>query len=321
VIREPPPFFHRGPSPLARLTFFTLAAVALMIADHRFKALEGVRLSLSVVAQPIQKLASLPSQGLGSIGDFFASQERLLRENHDLKVKVLEQAALSQEARLLRAEQERLLGMAPGKSRYAERGTFAEVLYTARNPFTRKIIVDKGTNAGVQPGMPVIDGAGVVGQVTSVSNFTAEVTLVTEKEQSVPVMLLRNGLRAVAVGSGKDGAIDVPFMPVSADIQNGDVLVTSGIDGTYPPGLMVAQITSVEKNAAYVFAKVMAKPAAGVENHRYVMVLALPPSAALRPETKSDEPRKAGKDRSTTRRRDREAPGPSRYCGPPISLR
>jgi rod shape-determining protein MreC len=303
VIREPPSFFHRGPSPLARLTFFTLAAVALMIADHRFHALETVRLSLSVLAHPVQQLAALPSQGLGRIGDYFTSQDRLLRENQNLKVKVLEQAALSQEARLLRAEQERLLGMAPGKSRYAEHGTFAEVLYTARNPFTRKIIVDKGMNANVQLGMPVIDGEGVVGQVTGVATFTSEVTLVTEKDQSVPVVLLRNGLRAVAVGSGKDGSIDVPFMPVSADIQNGDVLVTSGIDGTYPPGLMVAQVTSVEKNAAYVFAKVAAKPAAGVESHRYVMVLSLPPSASPRPETKSEEPRK-GRERGASRRRE-----------------
>jgi rod shape-determining protein MreC len=305
VIREPPPFFHRGPSPLARLTFFTLAAVAMMIADHRFKALDTLRLSLSAVAHPIQRFAALPSQGLGSIADYFTSQERLLRENEALKQKVLEQSALSQEARLLRAEQERLLGMAPGKSRYAEQGTFAEVLYTARNPFTRKIIVDKGTDANVQTGMPVIDGSGVVGQVTSVSNFTAEVTLVTEKDQSVPVMLLRNGLRAVAVGSGKDGAIDVPFMPVSADIQAGDVLVTSGIDGTYPPGLMVAQVSTVDKNAAYVFAKVMAKPAAGVESHRYVMVLALPPATSPRPEAR-DEGRKAGKDRSATTKARRE---------------
>jgi len=313
LIRDPPPFFHRGPSPLARLTFFTLAAVALMIADHRFKALEGLRLSLSVVAQPIQQLASLPSQGLGRIGDYFASQERLLRENQDLKAKVLEQSAAAQEVQLLRSEQEQLLAMSAAKASYGDRGMIAEVLYNARNPFTRKVVVDKGLTQGVQAGMPVIDGNGVVGQVTSVGTFTSEVTLVTEKDQSVPVMLLRNGLRAVAVGSGKDGAIDVPFMPVSADIQNGDVLVTSGIDGTYPPGLMVAQVTSVEKNAAYVFAKVMAKPSAGVESHRYVMVLALPPSAAPRPEARGEEPRKAGKDRTTTRaRRDREASGQPR---------
>jgi len=304
MIREPPPFFHRGPSPLARLTFFTIAAVALMIADHRFRALETVRLSLSVLAHPIEELAALPSQAVGRVTDYFASQERLLRENQELKVKVLEQSAAAQEARLLRAEQAHLLAMGPGKSRYAEGGLLAEVLYSARNPFTRKVVVDKGLKDNVAPGMPVIDGSGVVGQVTNVGTFTSEVTLVTEKDQSVPVMLVRNGLRAVAVGSGKDGSIDIPFMPTAADIQNGDVFVTSGIDGTYPPGLVVAAVTSVEKNAAYVFAKVVARPAAGVDNHRYVMVLPLPAMVAPRPEQKADEtPRKGGKDRGRGRGR------------------
>jgi rod shape-determining protein MreC len=302
VIREPPPFFHRGPSPLARLTFFMLAAIALMIADHRFHALETVRLSLSVLAHPVQQLASMPAQALGRITDYFTSQSRLLRENQELKVKVLEQSASAQESRLLRAEQAHLLEMSPGKSRYAESGILSEVLYTARNPFTRKIVIDKGLNLGIQSGMPVIDGTGVVGQVTNVGTFTSEVTLVTEKDQSVPVMLVRNGLRAVAVGSGKDGAIDVPFMPVSADVQNGDLFVTSGIDGTYPPGLIVAQVTSVEKNAAYVFAKIGAKPAAGVENHRYVMVLPLPITAAPRPDARTEDTGRKSRSGSRGRR-------------------
>ncbi len=303
MIRESPSFFHRGPSPLARLTFFTIGAIAVMIADHRFHALETVRLSLSVLAHPVQQFAAVPSQALGRIADYFASQERLLRENQELKTRVLEQSAAAQEARLLRAEQEHLLSMAPGKSRYTEGGLLAEVLYSARNPFTRKVVVDKGLTHSVAPGMPVIDGQGVVGQVTNVGTFTSEVTLVTEKDQSVPVMLVRNGLRAIAVGSGKDGSIDVPFMPVSADIQNGDIFVTSGIDATYPPGLLVAQVTSVEKNAAYVFAKIVAKPAAGVESHRYVMVLPIPAMGAARPEPKADGT-KPGKHRASARRRD-----------------
>jgi rod shape-determining protein MreC len=193
--------------------------------------------------------------------------------------------------------------MTSGKSRYVENGSIAEVLYTARNPFTRKIVVDKGLTHSIQSGMPVIDGTGVVGQITNVGTFSSEVTLVTEKDQSVPVMLTRNGLRAVAVGSGKDGSIDIPFMPVSADVQNGDVFVTSGIDGTYPPGLVVAEVTSVQKNAAYVFAKISAKPAAGVDNHRYVMVLPLPTPSVARPEVKAEEqPRKSARDRTRARR-------------------
>src|SRR5258708_29045554 len=303
IVREPPAFFPRGPSPLARLTFFTIAAIALMIADQRFHALETVRVSLSVLAHPVQQVATLPGEAFGRAGEYFASQERLLRENQELKAKVLEPSAAAQEARLLKAEQAHLLGMTSGKSRYVENGVIAEVLYNARNPFMRKIVVDKGLTQSIAAGMPVIDGSGVVGQVTNVGTFSSEVTLVTEKDQSVPVMLVRNGLRAVAVGSGKDGSIDIPFMPASADVVNGDMFVTSGIDGTYPPGLVVALVTSVEKNAAYVFAKIVARPAAGVDNHRYVMMLPLPAAAAPRPESKADEqPRKSGKDRGRSRR-------------------
>jgi rod shape-determining protein MreC len=305
LIREPPSFFHRGPSPLARLTFFILAAIAIMIADHRFHALEKMRQSLSLVAHPMQQVAHVPAAALGRVADYFASQDRLLRENQELRAKVLEQSVAAQQVKLLNAEQEQLLAMSAARNRYGQQGQIAEVLYNARNPFTRKVVVDKGSTHDVQPGMPVIDGNGVVGQVTNVGPFTSEVTLVTEKDQSVPVMLVRNGLRAIAVGSGKDGSIDVPFMPVSADIQNGDVFVTSGIDATYPPGLVVAEVTNVDKNSAYVFAKIAAKPAAGVENHRYVMVLPLPVAGAPRPETRAAEERK-GKDRP--RRRDRDPP-------------
>jgi rod shape-determining protein MreC len=300
MIREPPPFFHRGPSPLARLTFFTLAAVALMIADHRFHALEAVRLTLSVVAHPFTQIAALPSHAVGRVADYFTVQDRLLRENEELKAKLLEQAAAAQEAKLLRAEQEQLRALSGAKSRYAG-AVMGEVVYSARNPFSRKVVVDQGLTQGIVAGMPVIDGTGVIGQVTYVGSFSSEVTLISEKDQSVPVMVVRNGLRAVAVGSGKDGSIVVPFMPVSADVQNGDVFVTSGIDQTYPPGLLVAQVTSVERNAAWDFARISARPAAGVENHRFVMMLPLPAAAPPRPEPRAEE-RRPGKERGKGRR-------------------
>ena len=152
MIREPPAFFHRGPTPLTRVTFFTLAAIALMIADHRFHAMETVRLSLSVLAHPLEQLAAAPGEIVGRVGDFFTSQDRLLRENRELKAKVLEQSAEAQEARLLKSEEAHLLGMTAAK--YASNGVVAEVLYTARNPFTRKIVVDKGLTHSIQAGMP-----------------------------------------------------------------------------------------------------------------------------------------------------------------------
>ena len=293
MIHEPPPFFRRGPSPLARLTFFALLAIATMIADHRFGALEAVRLSLSVLVHPLQQVAAAPAMAFSRVTDYFTSQDRLLRENEALRARLLEYAAAAQQAKLLQAEQEHLLGMMPGRSRFATDGILGEVLSYGRNAFTRKLVLDKGLAQGVKAGMPVIDGEGVVGQITAVGTFTSETTLLTEKDQSVPVMLTRNGLRAIAVGSGKDGSIDVPFMPVSADIQNGDLFVTSGIAGTYPAGLVVARITAVEKNAAYVFAKITAKPAAGVDNHRFVRILTAERPAMPPPPPRTDEKRPA----------------------------
>jgi rod shape-determining protein MreC len=293
VIREPPPFFHRGPSPLARLTFFALLAIATMIADHRFGALEAVRLSLSVLVAPLQGLAAAPGAALARVADYFASQDRLLRDNEALQAKLLEYSAAAQQSKLLAAEQQQFLAMTPPRSRFGAEGVIAEVLTYGRNPFVRKLVLDKGLTHGIKAGMPVIDADGVVGQVTAVGTFTSEVTLLTEKDQSVPVMLVRNGLRAIAVGSGKGGSIDVPFMPVSADIQNGDLFVTSGIDGTYPAGLVVARVAAVEKNAAYVFARITALPAAGVDHHRFVRILTSPRPALPAPPASRPEERRA----------------------------
>ena len=132
---------------------------------------------------------------------------------------------------------------------------FAEILYAARDPFSRKVVIDKGSQSGIQPGEPVIDDVGVIGQVTRVYLLMSEVTLLTDKDQAIPVQVLRNGLRAVAYGGAEGGMLDLRFMAANADIKNGDVLVTSGIDGTYPPGLPVATVARIERDAAYAFAQ------------------------------------------------------------------
>jgi rod shape-determining protein MreC len=304
------PFFTRGPSPLARLTFFALLAMVVMIADHRFRALDTVRLAVSVVLHPIERAIALPGEMVSRATDYFVSQEKLLADNRALELKVLELAAASQQAKLLKSEHERLIRLAQANDRFANQGIVAEIIRDARNPFNRRVIVDKGMAHGLRGGLPVIDGSGVVGQVTAVGTLTSEVTLITEKDQSVPVMLVRNGLRAVSVGMGKEGTIDVPFIPAAADIQNGDLFVTSGIDGLYPPGLAVATITSVEKNAAFQFARITGTPASGADSHRFVMVLNNPAAANYPVPDVANEERKAGRDRGTRAQR-REAQSPA----------
>jgi rod shape-determining protein MreC len=285
-------FFTRGPSPLARLTFFSLVAIAIMIADHRFQALAFVRLGVSMVLTPIEQTLMLPGKLVQRMQVYFADQGRLVAENAALNTRVLELAAGHQQAQLIRAERSYFDSLSDANKRFGDRGVVAEIIRDARNPFVRKVIIDKGSSHGLRAGLVVIDGVGVVGQLTAVGVLSAELTLSTEKDQAVPVMVLRNGLRAIAVGNGRDGTIDIPFIPVGADIQSGDALVTSGIDGTYPAGLSVATVATVERNPAFQFARISAKPASGVEQQRFVKVLTQDELKAYpRPDMKADDGR------------------------------
>jgi len=298
-------FFARGPSPLARLTFFSLIAIAVMVADHRFQALPFVRLGVSAVITPIEQGLRFPGVLARRAGEYLSDQKRLVEENARLKAEVLDLAAASQQSKLIRAEQTYLEALGAADKRLDDRGIVAEIIRDARNPFARKVIIDKGLSQGLSPGLAVIDGKGVVGQVTAVGVLSSEVTLTTEKDQAVPVMVLRNGVRAIAVGTGREGTIDVPFIPVAADIQVGDALVTSGIDGTYPAGLSVASITLVDKNPAFPFARISANPAAGTDQYRFVKVLM---QQALqdypRPDVKADEKRPVRERGGVAKRRE-----------------
>ncbi|MEO8101965.1 MAG: rod shape-determining protein MreC [Betaproteobacteria bacterium] len=298
-------FFARGPSPLARLTFFALIAIGVMVADHRFQALPFVRLGVSAVITPIEQTLLFPGTVARRAGEYLSNQSRLIDENARLKAEVLELAAASQQSKLVRAEQTYLGALAGADKRFGDRGIVAEIIRDARNPFARKVIIDKGLSQGLTAGLAVIDGKGVVGQVTAVGILSSEVTLTTEKDQAVPVMVVRNGLRAIAVGTGREGTIDVPFIPVGADVQVGDALVTSGIDGTYPAGLSVGLVTIVDKNPAFPFARISANPAAGTDQYRFVRVLTQQELHDYpRPDVKADEKRPAREAGSAARRRD-----------------
>ena len=297
-------FFSRGPSALARLTFFSLVAIAIMIADHRFQALAFVRLGVSVVLTPIEQMLMLPGTLLQQTTQYLTDQRRLIAENAALKAQVLQLSAGHQQTQLIRAEGKYFSSLSDANKRLGDRGMVAEIIRDARNPFVRKVIIDKGSSHGLNTGLAVIDGVGVIGQLTAIGIMTSEVTLSTEKDQSIPVMGLRSGLRAIAVGRGREGTIDIPFIPVGADIQAGDALVTSGIDGTYPAGLAVATVTSVDRNPAFQFAKVTAKPVAGTDQQRFVKVLTQEELRNYpRPDVKPDDGRPA-RERSTSKRRE-----------------
>jgi rod shape-determining protein MreC len=245
----------------------------MLISDARYKYLDGVRQGVAIVVYPLQRLAGAPGAMLGRIGEFFVTQSALRTENARFSEQLLQNALTVQKYKALAAENVHLRDLLAARQRFPESTVAAEVLYTGRDPFTRKVIVDKGAQQDVKTGRPVIDQIGLIGQVTRVYPWLAEITLITDREQAVPVQNLRNGLRAVLGGTGNDGQLELKFIPLNADFQNGDELVTSGIDGVYPSGLPVAVVSGVERNAAYLFARITCKPVAGVASHGQVLIL------------------------------------------------
>ena len=270
---SPPPFFKRGPSLLTRFGFFSLLSLILLATDARFAYLQTLRQGVAVAMYPIQRLSVLPGELAQRVSEFFVTQGALRRENEQLRQQNLLAAAAVQSQQALEVENQHLRDLLAMRQRLPRSYIGAEVLYTQRDPFTRRVVVDKGSEHGVLPGLAVVDHVGVVGQVTRVFAWLSEVTLVTDKEQTVPIQVVRSGLRGVTFGIGYDGALELRFMPVNADIQNGDLLVTSGIDGTYPPGLPVAVVTNIERNAAYAFARITCTPAAGVNEFGQVLIV------------------------------------------------
>ncbi|TMH61937.1 MAG: rod shape-determining protein MreC [Betaproteobacteria bacterium] len=291
---EPPPFFHRGPSPFARLAFFGLLSLALLFADTRYRYLENVRQAVGTVLYPLQRVLQLPGEAAAYVATYFSSQRALVVDNAALKERLLADARSLQGYGALEQENTRLRTLLGVETRFHGAATAAEVLYSGRDPFTQKLFIDKGESAGVQPGQAVIDETGVVGQVTRVLPYVAEVTLVTDKDHAVPVKVERSGVRSVMYGAGSGRLPELRFLSPNAEIQTGDRLVTSGIDGTYPPGLAVAQVVSVERETGQMFARVTCRPLAGVEKSPHVLVLGHAAVSAPRPEepAESDAPRK-----------------------------
>jgi rod shape-determining protein MreC len=268
---QAPPFFKHGPSPLARFVFFASISLVLMLLDARLNALVSLRQIISVAVAPLQRLAMTPAELLDRTGNFFVTQERLQNENAMFRQRQLVQAAQLQRMQATQAENAHLRNILSIQRQRGESVVATEIIYAGRDPFSQKITVDKGSNHNIQAGQPALDDVGVIGQVTRVYPFSSEITLLTDKDQAIPVEIVRNGARAIAFGHGQDGALELPFMASNADIQNGDILVTSGIDGIYPAGLPVAVVSKIERNAS--FAKITCAPSAGVNRHKQLLIL------------------------------------------------
>ncbi|MCE3605986.1 rod shape-determining protein MreC [Massilia sp. P8910] len=280
---SPPPLFKQGAPARVKVTVFAFISIVLLMVDARMHALDTVRQVAGTVLYPLQVAALVPRDALASMGSYFSSISSLKQEVRDLQIAQVAVAEKLQQAQLQTAENAQLRKLMGAREHVPVKTMLSEILYDARDSSSRKIVLDRGTQQGVALGQPVIDNAGVVGQVTRVFPFTAEVTLLTDREQAIPVQVLRNGLRSVAYGRGQSGTLDLRFVAPNADIQIGDVLITSGLDGVYPAGLAVAKVSKVENSAAGAFGGVVCQPLAGIDRNRHLLIITSLPQLPERP--------------------------------------
>ena len=270
----PPAFFKQGPSAVSKLLLFSALSVLLMVADVRFGVTQPLRAVLSVALYPVQWLALRP-QALAEYGSsYFEARDTAQAAERELRQQLLVQAQRSGQVDQLTLENNQLRQLLALRERLTTTGVAAEVLYDAADPYTRKLIIDRGLTHGIKIGAPVMDAHGILGQVTRVLPLVSEVTLVIDREHSIPVLNTRTGARGVAYGeAGGAPLLELRFMATNADIEVGDMLSTSGVDGIYPAGVMVAKVTKVERRAETTFARILCEPVGRVQGARHVMVL------------------------------------------------
>ena len=272
------PLFRRGPSENIRLTVFVTVSLLLMTLDHRFQHLESLRAALSVVVSPVQFAMGAPNALSAWFGQLFATRQSLQQDNDTLKSRYLLQEARLQKMAALEAENMRLRALLDSSFKVTDRVLVAELMEVDLEPFSQQIVINKGSNQGVFAGQPLVDAAGVIGQVVHVGPFSSTAMLITDPSHALPVWINRSGLRAIAVGTGAPGKLALLHLPVNADVEPGDLLVTSGLGGRFPSGYPVGIVEEVDRNPAETFAVVTAKPVAKLEQNREVLLVWGPPA-------------------------------------------
>ncbi|KRD21688.1 MULTISPECIES: rod shape-determining protein MreC [Acidovorax] len=296
--RSAPPFFKQGPSALSRLAVYSALALFLMVADARFQLTGPFRQAVATVLYPVQWLMLKPVEFASHGADYFQSLQTAQEGLDAARQKMTLMGQRANQAEQLALENGRLRQLLALRDRLETPAQAAEVIYDTADPYTRRVVIDRGQMGGVMLGAPVMDEAGVLGQVTRVFPLVSEVTLLVDRDQAIPVLNVRTGARGVAYGdpvAGHGGGMELRFMPANADVREDDLLTTSGVDGLYPSGLPVARVLRVERRADSAFARVYCTPLAQVQGARHVVVLQpLAENALPRPEPAHPAPAKRG---------------------------
>ncbi|HET7527123.1 MAG TPA: rod shape-determining protein MreC [Burkholderiaceae bacterium] len=300
--RTPPPFFRQGPSALTKLAVFSALAVFLMAADSRLKYTQPIRAALATVLLPIQRSLLVPVELFEGGSEYLQGLAHAIAGERDARAKLVAQAERAARVEQLAAENARLRALLDLRPALTVKSRTAEVLYEATDPYSRKVFIDRGSTNGVILGSPVINDAGVLGQVTRVYPLSSEITLLADKDAAIPVLNPRTQQRSAAFGTGDGDLMELRFMAANADVQVGDLLLTSGVDGVYPPGLAVATVAKVDRKVDSGFARISLQTRARPDGVRHVLVLD-PLSAQMpaRPEPDPETAAKPGRQRGARR--------------------
>lgn len=275
---------------MSKLMFFSALALFLMVADLRFHITQPLRAVVATALYPVQWLALQPVRAVQNGGGYFTALRQAQASEEKVRTQLAAQSLRASQVEQLALENTRLRKLLGLREQRAIAGLAAQVLYDAPDPYTRKVIIDKGLAQGVELGSPVLDESGVLGQVTRVHPLVSEVTLVIDRELAIPVLNTRTGARSVAYGepTAYGGGLELRFMGSNSDVRQGDLLTTSGVDGVYPPGLPVAKIDKIERRAESAFARIHCTPQALVTGALHVIVVK--PVSAQIPQRPADEP-------------------------------
>jgi rod shape-determining protein MreC len=278
------PIIGRGPPLTAYFLALAAASIGLMVADQRYHQIDQVRAWLSAVVHPVQRAVDFPFRATNWVTSSFADRGRLRQQNLELTARLRLANLQLQRFAALEEENRRLRDMRVKTAGIAQKVLVATILNVDLDPFRHRVLLDKGAVDGVFRGQAVLDGEGIFGQVTKVNAATSEVILITDAEHAIPVQSNRSGVRTIAVGTGDLGKLSLPFVTVESDLAQGDLLLSSGMGGVFPPGYPVAQVSRVKRSGS-TFATVEARPTAGLDRARDVLLVWFTPPPPSEPAT------------------------------------
>ena len=290
MLRSPPPLFNQGTPALLKLGLCIFASLALILIDQKFHSTEKFRSITQTVLYPLQVLMSWPGKFANGVSENFVMRTDMQKTIESQAQQILDLSLIANHGENLSAENASLRKLLSLQQQSQFKTLAAEIIFNPTNPLSQKIVINRGTADGIKLGMPVASDAGIMGQVVRVFENSSEVALLEDRDLAIPIQVARNGLRGALFGMGRGEPLELRYITAIGDLDVGDYLTTSGIDGTYPPGFPVALITKIERSQDSSLPAITCRPLADVNRYRHLMVIFYQPSNIAPPAPANNTP-------------------------------